>query len=44
MKIWLQVFQQSFLDLLSCDGFVKGEISISCCYIVIKISKFTVNI
>lgn len=44
MKIGLQVFQQSYLDLIYCDGFIKGGISISCCYIVITISMFTVNI
>ena len=36
MKMWLQVFQQSCLDLINCDGFIKGGISISCCYMSLK--------
>ena len=43
-KIWLQVLQHSCLYLINCDGFIKGEISISCCYIVIKILCLKVNI
>lgn len=37
-------FGYNCFNRVACDGFIKGEISISCCYIVIKISVFKVNI